>query len=78
MSEHIVSLRTCMQILPARQPVVVLENLEEHPEWSEILVIACVQTKLIYRLILQNSYGPNNKALSKKHVKPFILCGLKF
>jgi len=45
MSEHIVSMRTCMQILPARQPVVVLERLEERPEWRKIMVSACVQTK---------------------------------
>jgi len=45
MSEHIVSMRTCMQIVLARQPVVVLGMLEEHPEWREIMVSACVQTK---------------------------------
>jgi len=43
-----------MQILPARQPVVVLERLEEHPEWREIMVSACVQTKELYHLILRN------------------------
>ena len=53
MSEHTVRLRTCMQIRPAMQPVVVLERLEEHPEWREIVVSACVQTKELYHLILR-------------------------
>ena len=45
MSEHTVRLLPCMRILPARQPVVVIERLEEHPEWREIVVSAYVQTK---------------------------------
>ena len=53
MSVHTVRLQTCMRILPARQPVVILERLEEHPEWREIVVSAYVQTKELYHLILR-------------------------
>jgi len=42
-----------MRFLPARQPVVFLERLEEHPEWREIVVSAYVQTKELYHLILR-------------------------
>jgi len=53
MSEHTVCLRTCMRIRPAMQPVVVLERLEEHTEWREIVVSAYMQTKELYHLILR-------------------------
>ena len=53
MSEHTVRLRTCMRILPARQTVVILERLEVHPEWREIVVTPYVQTNELYHLILR-------------------------
>ena len=61
MSEHTVRLLPCMRILPARQPVVVIERLEEHPEWREIVVSAYVQTKELYHLILRICMGQRTK-----------------
>jgi hypothetical protein len=69
-----------MQSLPTRQPIVVLERLEEHPEWREIVVSAmCLRAdKRIISSYSEDLYGPKNKMFSRKLMLPFILCGLKF
>jgi len=47
--EHFVSLKSSMQFLPRRQPVVVLQRVEEQfPEWSNIKLSAvCRQKKYV-------------------------------
>jgi hypothetical protein len=69
-----------MQSLPTRQPIVVLERLEEHPEWREIVVSAmCLHAdKRIISSYSENLYGPKNKMFSRKLMLPSILCVLKF
>jgi len=54
------------------QPVVVLERLEEHPEWREIVVSACVQTKELYDLILRICMAQRTKCFLRS------LCYLSF
>ena len=74
MSEHILS-------LPTRQPIVVLERVEEQfPEWREILVSAmcmCADQRIISSYS-EDFYGPKNKTFSRKLMLPLIFCGLRF
>ena len=62
---------------PGSQPVVLLQRLEEHPEWREIMVSACVQTKDLYHLIVRICMARRTKCFLWSLCYPFIFCGLK-
>ena len=74
MSERNLSLQT-------RQPIVVLERVEEQfPEWREILVSAmclCVDQRIV-SCYSEDLYGPKNKMFSRKLMIPFIFFGVRF
>ena len=74
--EHIVSIQSCMQLLPTEGPVVVLQRLEEQfPEWSKIILCA---EKRIVTSYAEDMYGRKYKMFSRNLVLHFIFCGLIF
>ena len=60
--------QTNWRIPPTRQPIVVLQRIEEDHEWREIMVSAmclCADKRFVSSYI-KDLYGPKNKLFSRK------------
>ena len=79
--EHTVSLHSSMQFLPTKQPIIVLQRVEEEfPAYREIMVSAvclCADNRIISSYS-EDLYGPTNKMFCSILMLPYILFGLRF